>query len=154
MGSRDFVMIDTQNVRILWDYKLSHFWSSICIIAVKSKESSPISSAVPLAFSEGFFLLPSISKVLPVPSSVSCQGFWRTLHYSAWWSPASGCGQGPSACFLLPNAFWLLCPAAGHFRENWKHRTFSRKISDHQIFFPLQSVFRQPSDFHSTFPCP
>lgn len=35
---------------------------------------------------------------------------------------------------------------------NWRHRTSSRKISDHQIFSPLQSVFRQPSDFHSTFP--
>ena len=52
------------------------------------------------------------------------------------------------------NAFWLLCPAAGHFRESWRHRTFFRKISDRQISFPLQSVFRQPSDFHSTFPCP
>lgn len=60
----------------------------------------------------------------------------------------------PVHAFLLPNAFWLLYSAAWHFRENWRHRTSSRKISDHQIFSPLQSVFRQPSDFHSTFSCP
>ena len=155
MGSRDFVMIDTQNVTNplklqIISFLIQHMYHCG---KVQRKFSNKFGRSLSL-----------VGELFPFtfPYRKYCQ------YYPLYRVKVSGgpctippdevlpqvAVKVPVHAFYCPMHSGYCTQPPGNFRENWRHRTSSRKISDHQIFSPLQSVFRQPSDFHSTFSCP